>query len=260
MTEQKLKNRVALVTGAAMGIGAACAQALAAQGATVILTDFADAEGEKTTQDITAAGGSARFIHHDVTQEAEWEAVIGSIRETEKQLDVLVNNAGIAIIGPITEMSLADFQKQNAVNLDGVFLGMKHGIPLMADSGGGSIINLSSIAGLRGAANFGAYCMTKGGVKLLTKSIAKECAIAGNGIRVNSVHPGIIETAIWEKMGLPAADGANRTETDQIAANSVPGGVLGKPSDIANGVVFLASDESSYMTGSELVIDHGHSA
>lgn len=260
MSEAKLAGKVALVTGGAMGIGAACAKALSAQGATIVLTDFNDDEGIKMAQEIAAAGGHARFLHHDVTQESEWQAVMDDIRANEKALHVLVNNAGIAIVSPITEMSLADFQKQNAVNLDGVFLGMKHGIPLMADSGGGSIINLSSVAGLRGAANFGAYCMTKGGVRLLSKSVAKECALAGNKIRVNSVHPGIIETAIWDKMGLPSADGANRTETRQIAESSVPGGVLGRPEDIANGVVFLASEESSYMTGSELVIDHGHSA
>lgn len=260
MAEQKLNGKVALITGGAMGIGAASAKALAAAGALVVITDLLVEQGEKTTAEINASGGKARFLQQDVTQEPVWESVIANIRETEKRLDILVNNAGIAIVSPITEMSLADFQKQNAVNLDGVFLGMKHGIPLMADSGGGSIINLSSVAGLRGAANFGGYCMTKGGVRLLSKSVAKECALAGNKIRVNSVHPGIIETAIWDKMGLPPTDGANRTETEQIAASSVPGGVLGQPSDIANGIVFLASDESSYMTGSELVIDHGHSA
>lgn len=260
MSEQKLKGKVALITGGAMGIGAACSRALAAAGATVILTDFVDKEGEQTVSEIIAAGGDARYLHQDVTIEAEWETIIKDISTQNKQLDILVNNAGIAIVAAITEMTLEDFHKQNAVNLDGVFLGMKHSIPLMADTGGGSIINLSSVAGLKGAPNLSAYAMTKGGVRLLTKSVAKECAQAGNNIRVNSVHPGIIETAIWEKMGLPMEDGANRAETREIAANSVPGGVLGQPTDIANGVVFLASDESAYMVGSELVIDHGYSA
>lgn len=257
---KKLEGKVALITGGAMGIGAACARTLAAAGASVVITDLANDEGAKTVAAIIEAGGQARFLHHDVTTEADWQSVIKNLSEESGSLDVLVNNAGIAIHAPVTEMSLADFQKQNAVNLDGVFLGMKHSIPLMAETGGGSIINLSSVAGLKGAANMSAYCMTKGGVRLLSKSVAKECALAGNNIRVNSIHPGIIETAIWDKMGLPTTDGANRTETKDIAANSVPGGILGHPQDIANGVLFLASDESSYMLGSELVIDHGYSA
>lgn len=255
-----LSGRIALVTGAAMGIGAACAQALAAKGAHVVITDFIDEQGEKTTQDIIAAGGSASYLHQDVTNESQWISVIDAIKNEHGKLDIMVNNAGIAIVAPITEMTLEDFHKQNAVNLDGVFLGLKHSIPLMADTGGGSIINLSSVAGLRASPNLSAYAMTKGGVRLLSKSVAKECAQANNNIRVNSVHPGIIETAIWDKMGLPSQDGANRAETREIASNSVPGGILGQPMDIANGVVFLASDESSYMTGSELVIDHGYSA
>lgn len=256
----KLAGKVALITGAAMGIGAACATALAAAGARVVLTDMADEAGEHTAASIIASGGNASFFHHDVTREAEWEALIAAIEKDYGSLDILVNNAGIAIVAPITEMTLADFHKQNAVNLDGVFLGLKHGIPLIAASGGGSIINLSSVAGLKASPNLSAYAMTKGGVRLLSKSVGKECAQAGNNVRVNSIHPGIIETAIWDKMGLTGADGANRAETREIAANSVPGGILGQPSDIANGVVFLASDDSSYMNASELVIDHGYSA
>jgi len=260
MSESKLSGKTALVTGGAMGIGAACAHALAEAGAHVVITDFADAQGKQTTENINSSGGSASYHHHDVTSEPEWEALVGSIKASYNGLDILVNNAGIAIVSPITEMSLADFHKQNAVNLDGVFLGMKHCIPLMAESGGGSIINLSSVAGLKASPNLSAYAMTKGGVRLLSKSVAKECAMAGNGVRVNSVHPGIIETAIWDKMGLSGADGANRAEAREIAASSVPGGVLGEPKDIANGVLFLACEESRYITGSELVIDHAYSA
>ena len=260
MGDTRLAGKVALVTGGAMGIGAACAKALSAAGATIVITDVVDNEGEQTVSEINAAGGTARYLHHDVTIEAEWIDVIANIADHNQGLDVLVNNAGIAIVASITEMTLEDFHKQNAVNLDGVFLGMKHSIPLMAETGGGSIINLSSVAGLQGASNLSAYSMTKGGVRLLSKSVAKECAQAGNNVRVNSVHPGIIETAIWDKMGLTGVDGANRPETREIEENSVPGGVLGNPMDIANGVVFLASDESSYMLGSELVIDHGYSA
>jgi len=255
----KLAGKVALITGAAMGIGAACATALAACGARVVLTDVVDAEGEITVASIIANGGNASYHHHDVTSETEWEAIVSSIERDYGSLDILVNNAGIAIFSPITEMSLADFHKQNAVNLDGVFLGLKHCIPLIAASGGGSIINLSSVAGLKASPNLSAYAMTKGGVRLLSKSVGKECAQAGNNIRVNSIHPGIIETAIWEKLGLNGKDGANRAESWEVAA-TVPGGILGQPSDIANGVVFLASDDSRYINASELVIDHGFSA
>jgi NAD(P)-dependent dehydrogenase (short-subunit alcohol dehydrogenase family) len=195
-----------------------------------------------------------------VTSEPEWESVLANLVAQCHRLDILVNNAGIAIAGPITEMSLADFQLQNRINLDGVFLGLKHCIPIIAKQGGGSIINLSSVAGLKAAPGLSAYAMTKGGVRLLSKSVAKECANAGNNIRVNSIHPGIIETAIWDKMGLVLPEGANQADVAEIAANAVPGGKLGRPEDIANGVIFLASDASSYMNGSELVIDHAFSS
>lgn len=260
MSDKKLAGKTALVTGGAMGIGAACAQVLAAAGAHVVITDVADAQGEQTMADIMSAGGRASYQHHDVTSEPEWEALLKTIKSSYGGLDILVNNAGIGISVPITEMSLADFHRQNAVNLDGVFLGLKHSIPVMAASGGGSIINLSSVAGLKASPNLSAYAMTKGGVRLLSKSVAKECAIAGNNVRVNSVHPGIIETPIWDKIGISGPEGANRDAIRELAANAVPGGILGKPSDIANGVLFLASDESQYINGSELVIDHALSA
>jgi NAD(P)-dependent dehydrogenase (short-subunit alcohol dehydrogenase family) len=187
--------------------------------------------------------------------------VVAEVLAAYDRLDVLVNNAGIAIAAPsITEMTLADFQKQNAINLDGVFMGMKYCIPVMAENGGGSIINMSSVAGLKGSASLAAYSMTKGGVRLLSKSVAVECAQAGNGIRVNSVHPGIIDTAIWDKMNPGSDDGANTVDRDGIAMVMVPGAKLGTPQDIANGVLHLASDDSSYMTGMEFVIDHGLTA
>lgn len=256
----RLDNKVALVTGGAMGIGRACAERLAGEGARVAISDLAVAEGQTAAQAITDAGGEAIFLHHDVTDEAAWQAVISHLTDHFGHLDILVNNAGIAIAGPITEMSLDDFRKQNRVNLEGVFLGLKHGIPAIAASGGGSIINLSSVAGLKASPGLSAYAMTKGGVRLLSKSVAQECANAGNSVRVNSVHPGIIDTAIWDKMGLAAAAGANRTDVNEIAAAIVPGGKLGKPRDIANGVLFLASDDASYINGSELVIDHSFSS
>ena len=257
----RVKDKVALVTGGAMGIGRACAMTLAREGAAVVLTDIQDADGEKVVAEINASGGDARYIHHDVAQEEQWQSVVAELLAAYKHLDVLVNNAGIAIAAPsITEMPLEDFQKQNAINLDGVFLGMKHCIPAMIENGGGSIINMSSVAGLKGSASLAAYSMTKGGVRLLSKSVAVECANAGNGIRVNSVHPGIIDTAIWDKMNPTSDDGANTVDRDGIAMVMVPGAKLGTPQDIANGVLHLASDDSSYMTGMEFVIDHGLTA
>src|SRR6185437_12148617 len=164
----------------------------------------------------------------------------------------------ISIPGSVLEMTLADWRKQTAVNLDGVFLGTKHAIPLMRASGdGGSIINMSSVAGLKGSAILAGYCATKGGVRLFTKAVAMECANAKDGIRVNSVHPGIIETPIWLTV-MPSADGSNAPpDLDAISTLAVPLGVKGYPEDIANGVLWLASDESRYVTGEELVIDGG---
>jgi len=193
------------------------------------------------------------------TDEAAWEGVVAQIKARHGRLDILVNNAGIAIPGSVIEMSLADWRKQTAINLDGVFLGTKHSIPLMRSSGdGGSIINMSSVAGLKGSAILGGYCATKGGVRLFTKSVAMECANAKDGIRVNSVHPGIIETPIWLSIINPGDAGTNAPpDLDAMSELAVPLGVKGLPQDIANGVLWLASDESRYVTGSELVIDGG---
>ena len=255
----RVDGKVALVTGAASGIGRACAERLAAEGAAVVLTDVQD--GAAAVGAIQAAGGKAEFHSHDVTREDAWVEVIAAIKARHGRLDVLVNNAGIAVSSSVLEMSLADFQKQMAVNVDGVFLGCKHAIPLMREGGGGSIINMSSIAGLKGSAILAGYCATKGAVRLFTKSVAMECANAHDGIRVNSVHPGIIETPIWDsimtgQLGAnigPARSGA----LDTMAETAVPLGVKGLPADIANGVLWLASDESRYVTGAELVIDGG---
>src|SRR3954451_4562375 len=194
----RVDGKVALVTGGASGIGRGCAEKLAAEGASVVVTDVQDAKGAEVVGAIEKVGGKAEYLHHDATDEADWETVISRIKAAHGRLDILVNNAGIAIPGSVIEMSLADWRKQTAINLDGVFLGTKHSIPLMRASGdGGSIINMSSVAGLKGSAALAGYCATKGGVRLFTKSIAMECANAKDGIRVNSVHPGIIETPIW---------------------------------------------------------------
>ena len=189
--------------------------------------------------------------------------MIASVRKTYGRLDILVNNAGIGLGGSVIDMSLADFRKQMAVNVEGVFLGVKHGLPLMRESGeGGSIINMSSVAGLKGAATLAGYCASKGAVRLFTKSVALECAAAGDKVRVNSVHPGIIETPIWDTIIGTGGPGANAgpqraASLDAMASVATPLGFKGDPSDIADGVLWLASSESRYVTGAELVIDGG---
>lgn len=243
-----------------MGIGRACAERLASEGAIIVITDVIDEVGMSAVDAITRAGGQASYLHHDVTSEDEWIKILQQIRQLHGRLDILVNNAGIAVRASIFEMTMAQFQKQNAVNLDGVFLGLKHSIPFMAEQDGGSVINVSSVAGLMASPGLSAYAMTKGGVRLLSKSVAKECAALGNGVRVNSIHPGIIETAIWNKMDANPEGGENQADVETIAEMAVPGGILGKPVDIANGVLYLASDDSRYVNASELVIDHGLSA
>lgn len=255
----RVEGKVALITGGASGIGRGCAEKLAAEGAVAVVTDLQDEKGAETVAAIEKAGGKAWYLHHDVTDEAAWESVVGEIRKRHGRLDILVNNAGIGIGGSIIEMKLEDWRRQTAVNLDGVFLGTKHSIPLMRASGdGGSIINISSVAGLKGSAMLAGYCATKGGVRLFTKAVAMECANAKDGIRVNSVHPGLIETPIWLTVGQAVNPLANAPpDLDAMSAMAVPLGVKGWPEDIANGVLWLAGDESRYVTGQELVIDGG---
>jgi NAD(P)-dependent dehydrogenase (short-subunit alcohol dehydrogenase family) len=255
----RVEGKVALVTGGASGIGRGCAETLAAEGAVAVITDVQDGKGAEAVAAIEAAGGKAWYLHHDVTDEAAWESVVAEVRKRHGRLDILVNNAGIGISASVLTMSLADWRKQTAVNLDGVFLGVKHSIPLMRESGaGGSIINMSSVAGLKGSAILAGYCATKGGVRLFTKAVAMECANAKDCIRVNSVHPGIIETPIWLSILPGDSPGTNAPpDLDAMSSLAVPLGVKGLPQDIANGVLWLASDESRYVTGAELVIDGG---
>ena len=256
----RVAGKVALVTGGASGIGAACATVLAGEGASVVITDLQDAKGQALADAIVRSGGKARYYHHDVTSEEAWVTVIADVKAAYGRLDILVNNAGIGIACPsITTMSLADFRRQQAINVEGVFLGVKHGLALMRQAGhGGSIINMSSVAGLKGAPTLAAYSATKGAVRLLTKAVAMECANAKDGVRVNSVHPGIIETPIWIGITNPGEAGSNAPpDLDAMSSMAVPMGVKGLPDDIANGVLWLASDESRYVTGAELVIDGG---
>ena len=260
-----LNGKIALVTGAASGIGLACAQALAAEGARVFVADVDERGARDACSAIAAAGGAASALALDVTDEAAWAAAIARVRAEAAALHVLVNNAGICIAAPLLELSYASWRRQLAVNLDGVFLGTKAALPLMVSSGGGSITNISSVAGLQGVPGLTGYCATKCGVRLFTKAVALECAQARNGVRVNSVHPGGIETPLWAKMasdGLapPAGDPSIPARMEGARAASLattPLGVVGTPSDIAAGVVYLASDAARFVTGTELVIDGG---
>jgi NAD(P)-dependent dehydrogenase (short-subunit alcohol dehydrogenase family) len=251
----QVDGKVAIVTGGASGIGAGCATTLAREGAKVVITDLDDAGGRRVVDQIGGAGGEAIFLHQDVTVEETWPAVIEATLQRFGRLDVMVANAGIAILCPAIEMSLSDWRRQTAVNLDGVFLSVKYAVPVMRRGGGGSIVITSSVAGLRGSAGLAGYCATKGGVRLFAKAVAMECAAAGDGIRVNTVHPGIIDTPILAKT--TASAGNLSIDFHDVAKSDVPLRRIGQAADIANGVLFLASDASSYMTGAELVIDGG---
>ena len=249
----QLDGKVGVITGAASGIGAACARVLSREGAKLVLTDLDQASGQR----IAAETGGA-FVRHDVTDEAGWPAVVATAEQRFGGMHILVANAGIGIMGPAIDMTLADWRRQMAVNVDGVFLSVKYCIPAMRRSGGGSIVMLSSVAGLRGSAGLAGYSATKGAVRLFAKSMALECAQARDNIRVNSVHPGIIDTPIWTK--LPPGGANAPIDPHIVAASVVPLGVSGTAEDVANGILFLASDASRHITGSELVIDGGITA
>jgi NAD(P)-dependent dehydrogenase (short-subunit alcohol dehydrogenase family) len=254
----ELTDRVALVTGASRGIGAASARALAAAGARVIVTDIID-----TQQIASEIGGLARRL--DVTDEADWAAAMTFAKDQAGGLDILVNNAAIFFIKPAVQTTLKEWRHLFAINVDGVFLGCKHAIPLLAEraarwSGGASIINMSSAAGIKGGANHVAYASSKGAVRLMTKGLANE--LAAQRIRVNSIHPGFIDTPMGEQVVTDntARTGESGAAVRQRLIASHPLGRIGEPRNIADGVAFLASDRAAFMTGSELIIDGGLTA
>jgi NAD(P)-dependent dehydrogenase (short-subunit alcohol dehydrogenase family) len=251
----RLSGKVALVTGAASGLGAATARRLANDGAAVLLTDR-DLAGEDIAASIVSAGGKAVFRLHDVTSHPDWAAAVEHAVQDFGRLDILVNNAGVA--GGRHELmdhSYDAWRQILAVNLDGVFLGLRHAGPRMAASGGGSVINLSSILGKVGMAGAAAYCASKGGVTLLTKAAALEWAPLG--IRVNSVHPGFIDTPMVSNALAEREDG-NEMRVALMTAHPV--GRFGIPREIADAIAFLASDEASFITGAEIVVDGGFTA
>jgi len=252
----RLQGKVALVTGAGSGIGAATARRFAEEGALVVLTDIDAAAAAAVAAAITAAGGRAEAHHQDVTDESAWAATVAGIVERHGRLDVLVNNAGIVITGNAESSTLEDWRRTQAVNGESVFLGTRAAIAVMKHTGG-SIINISSIEGMVGEQNATAYNYSKGGVRIFTKSAALHCAAQGYRIRVNSVHPGYILTPMVEN-AIASMPAANVQEFQARLLGEIPLGTVGEPVDIANGCLFLASDESKYMTGSELVIDGGY--
>ncbi len=256
----QLDGKVAIVTGAASGIGEACALTLAREGAAVVVSDVDATLGKGVVERIKQSGGKAVFVLHDVRDDSEWPGVIAEAEKRFGRLDIMVANAGIGIAGPLVEMTLADWQRQQAINLDGVFLSIKYAVPAMRRAGGGSIVLMSSVAGLRGAPGLAGYAATKGGVRLLAKSAALE--LAADRIRCNSVHPGIIATPIWNKLsaGSPSSRRNAPIDPRERAAQVVPLERAGEAQDIANGVLFLCSEAASYITGQELVIDGGRTA
>jgi NAD(P)-dependent dehydrogenase (short-subunit alcohol dehydrogenase family) len=259
----QVSGKVALITGGASGIGAACAELLAREGAKVAVSDIDDLKGPELVARIKKAGGEAMYLHQDVTSEEQWIEVVAEVVARYGRLDILVSNAGIGIGVPsITMMTLEDWRRQTAINLDGVFLSVKHCLPAMRKNRSGSIILMSSLAGLRGAQSLAGYCATKGGVRLFAKAIAMECASFGDGVRVNSVHPGIIDTPIWGKIPTGGVGGGQNAPIDpeERARLATPFGRAGHAMEIAQGVLYLASDASSYVTGMELVIDGGMNA
>lgn len=253
----RVANKVVLVTGAGSGIGRASAELLAAEGATVIVTDVNRPGGLETVQRVVNlnSGGKARFEEQDTSKEADWKRVIDGILAREGRLDGLVNNAGISGPFPSTfeSESLEQWRRILAINVEGVFLGCKHGVPAIRSSGGGSIVNLSSLAAFLGTPDLSAYGASKGAVRQFTKTVAIDCARKGYKVRCNSVHPGIILTPMGESI-LPTEKARERTR------QRVPVGEFGTPQDIAYGVLYLISDESRFMTGAELVIDGGMNA
>lgn len=254
---KRVDGKVAVVTGGVLGIGRATSVLLAKEGAKVAVVDIKDDEGQNVVDEIKASGGMAKFWHLDTTAENEVKSVLADIDREFGRIDVLVNNAGISGVDkPTHEITEAEWDKVMNVNVKGVFLCTKHVIPYMLKNGSGSIINMSSIYGLRGAGDLPPYHASKGAVRLMSKNDA--LVYAKDKIRVNSVHPGFIWTPLVEELGKRSPDGvkAFRAHLDSLH----PIGHIGEPDDIAYGVLYLASDESRFVTGSELVIDGGYTA
>jgi NAD(P)-dependent dehydrogenase (short-subunit alcohol dehydrogenase family) len=249
----RMADKVALITGAASGIGRATAQLFAAEGATLVLTDRDETGLNETARDCR---GALRLVH-DVTDEQRWREVVEDAVTKFGRLDALVNSAGIAILGSIENATLADWRTVNAVNSDGTFLGCREAVRTMKTTGGGSIVNLSSVAGIIGDAQSAAYCASKGAVRLLTKSVAMYCARKGYNIRCNSVHPSFTATPMVEAV---IARSKSPDKVREGLVHAAPMGRMGRPEEIAATILFLAGDESSFTTGAEFAVDGGLTA
>jgi len=245
----RLDGKVALITGASRGQGETEARLFAREGARVVLTDVLVDLGQQVANSIHTGGGEALFLQLDVANPDEWNEVVRHTVQTYNRLDILVNNAGIAQRGGVEDTSVEDWDRTMDINAKGVFLGMKYAIPAMLQNGGGSVINISSTSGIVGFPGGTAYHSAKGAVRLLTKVAAAE--YAKRGVRVNSIHPGLIETPMTDNMAAARM---------QLLLERTPMGRKGTPMEIAYGALFLASDESSFMTGAELIIDGGMTA
>jgi len=245
----RLAGKVAIITGALGGIGRADAALFAAEGARLVLTDVSDRGGADFAASLP---GEAVFLAHDVANEDDWVRVVGTAEQRFGRLDVLVNNAGLMLMGDVTQTTLADWRRIHAVNLDGVFLGCKHALPAIERAGGGSIVNISSIAAMQGVPFAAGYCASKGGVSALTRSVAVHCRQKKNKVRCNSVHPDGVKTPMVVKVATGREE-ATREEIEAIAKHSTR---FCEPEDIANVVLFLASDESRYVNGAEILVDN----
>lgn len=265
---QRLKDKVALVSGGLRGIGLACVERFLAEGAEVVLTDLDPADGDLAGEVLAKLGQAASYVQANVTQEADWLRTREAVQSRHGKLHVLVNNAGIDLTGPVESLSMEGWRRIMDINVDGVFLGVKTFVPMLAEHGrefrgGASIINVSSIMGLVGYTDTSGYNASKGAVRLFTKSIAVEFATKRMPIRANSLHPGFVRTPLledgfqrWVEKGVAAK---TQDLVDAVAAQT-PLGRLADPAELASGVFFLASEDSAYMTGAELVMDGGWTA
>jgi 3alpha(or 20beta)-hydroxysteroid dehydrogenase len=252
MGKSRLDGKVALITGGARGMGASEAQLFIDEGARVVITDILDDDGKKTAQRLSPDGSKCAFLHHDVTKEDDWNAVMKEALDAFGQIDILVNNAGIFERGTVLDTSLPMFEKTMNINVTGVFLGMKTVAPHMVSRKTGSIINISSVAGLNGTPGFLAYGASKWAVRGMTKGVAKE--LAPFGVRVNSIHPGIIDTPM-----LQTFDAAGEGVREAVRTR-IPLGYEAEPIHVARLALYLGSDDSAYSTGSEFIVDGGWSA
>lgn len=259
MNTGRVSNKVALITGGGSGIGRATALLLAKEGAIAIVADIDLNAATRVADETTGTGGKAEAVELDVSDEAAWQTAMSKIVGRHQQLDVLVNNAGISLARPVSESSLADWRKVFSVNLDGMFLGTKLAITAMKQ--GGSIVNVASVSGIKPSPGAAAYCASKAAIRMFSKTVAIECADARTGIRVNVVTPGGVKTPMWEKEAFFQAMVKEHGSSENAFAamtGGVPSHAFFSPEEVAQTILYLASDESLHLTGAEIVLDRGH--